>query len=125
MTAHFTDRELDIMQVLWRQGPSTVSEVQAVLDEGLAYTTVLTILRTLEAKGHVDHVGEGRAHRYHAVVTEEAARRSAVSRLVDRVFGGSVESMLTQLIADRRLKPADLENLRKLVEQRTKGEKKR
>lgn len=125
MAAHFTDRELDVMNVLWRCGPSTVSEVRAALGEPLAYTTVLTILRTLEAKGHVVHEEEGKAHRYAATVTQDAARRSALRRLVDRVFGGSAELLLTQLVSDRRMSAAEIVRLRRLLEQRTRKEAKR
>ena len=88
MSATFTDRELDVMKVLWRHGPATVTEVREHLDDELAYTTVLTVLRTLEEKTHVGHEEEGKAHRYYAKVAEQAARRTALSRVVDRVFGG-------------------------------------
>lgn len=116
MAAHFTDRELDIMKVLWDRGASTVAEVRAHLDEHLAYTTVLTILRTLEAKGHVDHAEEGKAHRYRAMVTETAARGSALSKLVDRVFGGSAELLLTHLVKDRKLSAAEVRRLRAVID---------
>ena len=62
--ASFTDRELDVMAVLWDRGPSTVAEVRENLEDPLAYTTVLTVLRTLETKGYVSHEEEGKAHRY-------------------------------------------------------------
>ena len=77
MAAHFTDRELDVMKVLWRHGPATVADVRRELDAELAYTTVLTVLRILEEKGHVGHREAGKAHRYFAKVPESAARRSA------------------------------------------------
>lgn len=115
MAAHFTDRELGIMKVLWEHGASTVAEVRRHFGEELAYTTVLTMLRTLEAKGHVDHEEEGKAHRYRATVSEDTARRSAVSKLVDRVFGGSAELLLTHLVADRRLSAAEVKRLRALM----------
>jgi predicted transcriptional regulator len=122
VAAHFTDRELDIMKVLWAQGASTVTEVREHLDEDLAYTTVLTILRTLEAKGHVDHEEEGKAHRYRATVTQAAARGSALSKLVDRVFGGSAELLLTHLVKDRKLTAAEVRRLRAVIDrQASKG----
>jgi len=124
VAAHFTDRELDIMQVLWEHGASTVSEVKDRLDPDLAYTTVLTILRTLESKGHVDHEEEGKAHRYRATVTESAARTSALAKLVDRVFGGSAELLMTQLVDDRRLSAAEVKRLTTLMQRRmAKGKK--
>jgi predicted transcriptional regulator len=114
----FTDRELDVMAVLWERGSGTVSEVREGLDDALAYTTVLTILRTLEDKGFVTHLTEGKAHRYLPAVTQDLAGRSAVSRVVDKIFGGSSELLLTQLVSDRDLDPAELKRLRKLLDAR-------
>jgi BlaI family penicillinase repressor len=116
--ALFTDRELDIMKVLWARGASTVAQVRDALEEDLAYTTVLTMLRTLEAKGHVDHDEEGKAHRYRATVSEATARRSALSKVVDRVFGGSAELLLTHLVKDRKLSDDELARLRALLSRR-------
>ena len=56
MRISFTDRELDVMAVLWERGSATVAEVRERLPDDLAYTTVLTVLRTLEEKGHVEHM---------------------------------------------------------------------
>ena len=58
MRISFTDRELDVMAVLWERGSATVAEVRERIPDELAYTTVLTVLRTLEEKGHVGHRGE-------------------------------------------------------------------
>ena len=124
MAAHFTDRELDVMKVLWALGPATVADVRAHLDVDLAYTTVLTVLRTLEEKGHVGHREEGKAHRYHAKVAERAAQRRALARLLDRVFGGSAELLLTHLVTDRDLSTAELKRLRALMDDHvTRGRK--
>ena len=118
MGAIFTDRELDIMTVLWEHGPSTAGEVKAHLADDLAYNTVLTMLRILEEKGFAGRKEEGRAHRYHALVAREAAGRNAVKRLVDGLFGGSPELLLTHLVNDRKLKRADIERLRKALDER-------
>jgi BlaI family transcriptional regulator, penicillinase repressor len=67
------DRELDVMTTLWRTGSGTVAEVQAALGTRLAYTTVLTILRNLEAKGFLRREEEGRGHRYFPRVKQRAA----------------------------------------------------
>jgi predicted transcriptional regulator len=119
----FTDRELDVMSVLWDLGSATVAEVRERLADRLAYTTVLTVLRTLEQKGHVGHTGEGRAHRYHPLVKRAAAGRSALRRLVDKVFDGSPELLLTQLVSDRNLSDEELRRLRRLVEERLREKK--
>jgi predicted transcriptional regulator len=120
MDVQFTDRELDIMGVLWDRGPSTVAEVQEQLADELAYTTVLTMLRTLEEKGHVRHEEEGRAYRYIPTVDREAAGRSALRRLMRKVFKGSPEALLTQLVSERGLSPQQLERMRRLLEDRAR-----
>jgi predicted transcriptional regulator len=116
----FTDRELDVMSVLWDRGAATVAEVKDALHDELAYTTVLTILRTLEEKGHVSHQEAGRAHRYAATVARATAEKSAVGKLLRKLFRGSHEMLLTQLVADRKLSEADLKRMRRLIDERLK-----
>jgi predicted transcriptional regulator len=119
----FTDRELDVMGVLWDQGSATVAEVRERLADKLAYTTVLTVLRTLEQKGHVGHTGEGRAHRYRPLVKREVAGRNALRRLVDKVFQGSPELLMTQLVSDEHLSDEELRRLRRLLAERLQEKK--
>src|ERR1700755_1810075 len=109
------DRELDVMGVLWDLGSGTVSEVRDKLPVDLAYTTVLTILRNLEAKDFVDHVAEGKAHRYAPKVARRAARRSALAKIVDKLFHGSPEQLVAQLVEDEELSADDLKRLRALL----------
>lgn len=120
MNVQFTDRELDVMGVLWEQGAATVTEVRDALSDELAYTTVLTILRTLEGKGYVAHEEEGRAHRYRPLVERAKAEKSAVSKLITKLFRGSPELLLTQLVADRRLTGDDLKRMRALIDEQLK-----
>jgi predicted transcriptional regulator len=117
-----TDREADVMQVLWEHGPSLVAEVRASLSDDLAYTTVLTILRTLESKGYVGHEEEGRGHRYFAAVQQQAARKSALRHLLGKMFEGSSELLFTHLVSDRRLSAGQLERLRKILEEKSDKE---
>jgi predicted transcriptional regulator len=119
----FTDRELDAMTVLWDRGSATVAEVRDDIEDDLAYTTVLTILRTLEEKGYVRHEEEGKAHRYFPLVARQDAGRSAVSRLLSTVFRGSPELLLTQLVSDRSISEEELKRLRKLVDDNLRGRK--
>ena len=109
------DRELDVMGVLWDLGSGTVAEVRDRLPADLAYTTVLTILRNLEAKELVSHVAEGKAHRYYPKVARRAAARSALTRLVDKLFHGSPEQLIAQLVEDESLSADDMRRLRKLL----------
>ena len=121
--SQFTERELDVMSVLWTLESGTVTEVKDRLDDELAYNTVLTVLRTLEAKGHVRHEGEGKAHRYFPLVARDAAGKSAVLRLLDKVFDGSAESMLTHLMGDRQLSHERLAKMRKLIDEQLNAPK--
>jgi BlaI family penicillinase repressor len=114
------DRELDVMAVLWEIGSGTVGEVRERLPAKLAYTTVLTILRNLEAKEFVSHTEEGRAHRYAPRVQQKSARRSALSRLVDTLFAGSSEELLAHLVDDRALGADELQRLAKRVREQSK-----
>ncbi len=119
MDISLTDREADVMQILWEHGPSVVSEVRAGLTDDLAYTTVLTILRTLESKGYVTHVEEGRGHRYAAAVQQQAARKSALRHLTSKLFGGSTELLFAQLVADKNLTPKEVRRMRELLKEKS------
>ncbi len=120
MTAHLTRRELDVMAVVWRRGSATVGEVLVELSDNLAYSTVLTIFRTLEAKGHVRHEQEGKAHRFYALTMPEEAGDTVLTRLLHKVYRGSREALLAQLVSDRDLSAAELKRLRKLLDERLK-----
>ena len=118
MNVQFTERELDIMNVLWELGPSTAADVRAQLTDDLAYNTVLTILRILEDKGYVTHEGVGRAHVYSALVPREVAGRSALKRMVKNLFRGRPELLLTQLAEDRDLDEETIRKMRQLLDDR-------
>ena len=122
MEIAFTERELEVMDVLWERGASTVAEVQASLADELAYTTVLTMLRTLEEKGYVSHEEAGRAYRYYPLVARSEAGASAVNRLMRKLFRGSPELLLTQLVSERALTREQLESMRRLLEERIEEE---
>jgi BlaI family transcriptional regulator, penicillinase repressor len=114
----FTERELDVMDILWERGSGTVGEVRDRLHDELAYTTVLTVLRTLEEKGYVGHESEGRAYRYYPLVERVEAQESHVRRLVRKLFSGSPELLMTRLVSDRDLSSEEAERLRQLLEER-------
>lgn len=117
-----TGREMDVMNVLWKLDSGTVSEVQAGLIDELAYTTVLTILRTLEKKGHIRHEAEGRAHRYVPLVEKEEAQEGAVTRVTRKLFSGSPELLMAHLVNGGGLNGDQLLRLRALVDERLKEE---
>lgn len=118
MEISFTERELDVMGVLWECGGGTVAEVRERLADDLAYTTVLTVLRTLEDKGYVGHVEEGKAYRYHPLVERGAAGTSVLRRMMRKLFRDSPELLLTDLVSDRGLSDDQLRRMRVLLDQR-------
>jgi predicted transcriptional regulator len=111
-----TKLELEIMQVIWRIGASTVSEVQQSLDQQLAYTTVQTMLNILDRKGKLKRELRGRAFVYSATVTEAKASMHAVKDLVDRMFGGSSEDLVMSLIKSRQIDPKKIAELSRRLE---------
>jgi BlaI family penicillinase repressor len=112
------EREVDVMTALWAHGPGTVAEVRERLPASLAYNTVLTILRNLEAKGLVDHEPEGRVHRYFPVATQQAVKQSAVARLVSKFFAGSPVDVVAHLLENGSLSPDELRELHQHLDAR-------
>jgi predicted transcriptional regulator len=114
---NLTEGELPIMQVVWEKSRATVGDVVAALpaDPPLAYSTVLTTLRILEAKGFVRHTKEGRAFVYEPVVVQEEASRKALDHLVDRFFGGSCELLVMNLLKEETIGPAELRRIKKMI----------
>ena len=112
-----TKLELQIMQVIWKRGASTVTAVQQGLEQDLAYTTVQTMLNILHRKGKLKRELQGRAFTYSATVTEAKASTHAVRDLVDRMFGGSSEELVMSLIKNRQIDPRKIAELSKRLEE--------
>jgi predicted transcriptional regulator len=106
-TSSLTPLEIQIMQVLWRDGPSSVQHVQENLPVGsdFAYNTVQTMLNVLQRKNRAKRTLKGRAYVYRALVTKDTALRQAVRELVERMFGGSSEELVMSLIKSRQVDP--------------------
>jgi len=118
MGVHFTNRELDVMSIVWRLGSATVNEVQEELGDRLAYTSVMTILKTLESKGHLRHEMEGRAYRYFPQVEPSAAGAKTLNRLLDKVYQGSRAMLVAELVSDERVSPEELRRMKELLDKR-------
>jgi predicted transcriptional regulator len=116
-----TQRELDIMGVLWELGEGTVTEVRDRVDPDLAYTSISSMIRTLELKGFVSHRrGEGKTHVYFPVIAPEAAGESALGRVLDKIYGGSPIKLLAHLVQQKRLSPKELARMRDLLKKAPK-----
>ncbi len=110
-----TPSELEIMSVLWEVGPANVQTVQQKLKRELAYTTVQTMLNILHRKGKVKRTLENRTYIYKPVVSRRQVVSHTVSDLVDRLFGGSAESLVMSLLETKHLTPERLVKLNKLL----------
>lgn len=113
MAIEFSDRELDVMTLLWDRGSSTVREAKEEFEQDLAYTSVLSVFQALEEKGYIDHEREGRAYRYFPLVSRAEAQRGALDRVIDRLFQGSPTAALTALLDDESLDEEIARELRK------------
>src|SRR5664279_3509996 len=110
-----TPLELRIMQVLWRGGPLPVQAVQQRLGDELAYTTVQTMLNVLQRKGHLARSLVGRAYEYRPLHSRDVALGSAVRDLLNRMFDGSVESLVMNMLRTKQINSAKLAELAELV----------
>ena len=118
---HLTQRELDIMSVLWELGEATVTEVRDKIDPGLAYTGISSMIRTLEMKGYVSHRrGDGKTHVYFPVIAAEKAGESALSRVLDKIYGGSPIKLLAHLVDQKKLSEKELARMRDLLKKPTR-----
>ena len=118
---HLTQRELDIMSVLWELGEATVTEVRDRVDPNLAYTSISSMIRTLEIKGYVSHRrGEGKTHVYFPAIDAEAAGESALGRVLDKIYGGSPIKLLAHLMEQNRPSDKELARMRDLLKRPSK-----
>lgn len=116
-TEHLGKLQLAIMRVLWTMGEATVADVHRALEEshGLAFTTIATMLKKMEAKGVVDHRTEGRRFIYQPTVTEDAVTRSMVAELADKLFDGRAAALVSHLLESHEVDARELEELRRRI----------
>ena len=112
-----TDAELEILQVLWQDGPATVRTVNEQLSKSreVGYTTTLKIMQLMLEKGLVQRDDEGRSHIYRAAVREQDTQGLLLDRFVDATFGGSALKLVMQALGHRRTSPDELAQIRRLL----------
>jgi predicted transcriptional regulator len=118
-----TDAELEILRVLWDQGPSTVRDVHTTLQRQreIGYTTVLKLMQIMSAKGLVARDETARAHVYQARVAQEQTQRQLVGHLLDRAFGGSAAKLMMQALSGRKSSAGELAQMRRMLADFEKG----
>jgi len=117
------DLQLQIMQVLWGRTEATVADVHQALgaEHDLAYTTIATMLRKMEARGLVNHRLDGRSFVYGPAVAAAAVTRGMSDHLLDRLFEGSLADMVAHLLTHREVSRAELSKLEQLIAERKKA----
>ena len=117
------DLQLRIMKILWAREEATVAEVFDELSKvaNLAYTTVSTMLRKMEARGLITHRTEGRSFVYRPKVAADAVSRSMIDHLVDRMFEGNLTAAVNHLLTTREVSQGELKALEQLIAQRKKA----
>jgi predicted transcriptional regulator len=120
-----TDAELDILNVLWRLGPSTVRQAHVELAQMKAwqYATTLKLMQIMAVKGLLDRDDSERSHVYRPAIERQHTQRQLVGRLIDRAFEGSVGSLLLGALDARPTSKKELDQLRQLIDERAKGRK--
>ena len=117
--SHPTDAELEILRILWRQGPLLVREVTEELNRvrPTGYTTALKLLQIMTQKGSVKRVADGRAHRYSAAESREGTQERMVRDLAARAFGGSASQLVERLLRGENVDRGELAAIRRLVDE--------
>ena len=115
-----TDRELEALKVLWRREEATVREIYQEINQegeagGLAYTTVLSLLQTMEQKGLVGHRQEGKAYVYFAKLQRDRTFRKLAGGFLDKVFDGAMDEYLVHALDSRRISVEELDRLEKMI----------
>ena len=112
-----TEKELEIMEVVWRGGAVTVRDVyeEILTHRKVAYTTVMTVMKTLEKKGHLKVSQGERAYTYSATRPKNQVIKGMVREFVERVFHGSTRPLLVHLLEDQKLSEADLKEIARLT----------
>jgi BlaI family transcriptional regulator, penicillinase repressor len=114
--------QMRIMQVLWEKGRASSQEITRALNEfePIVFKNVQTLLRALEKKGAIGHDVDNRSHLYYPVVSREKALKSVTHDMIDRLFGGSVISLVSSIIKDRSIPPDEFRKISEILEKKEK-----
>ena len=114
-----TDSELEILHVLWTNGPSTVRQVHENLSQGrdIGYTTALKLMQIMHEKGLLTREETNRSHTYATAVTEEDTQRGLVDRFVETAFRGSASKLVMQVLGQHKASRQELDEIKKLLNQ--------
>ncbi len=113
-----TAAEAEVMNVIWNHSPTVISDIVDRLPRTLAYTTVMTTVRILEEKGFVERIGkQGRAFLYQPTVSKGEVQCSMIHQLADRLFGGSIKSLVLNLVEGEEIASDELTDIRRMIKE--------
>lgn len=123
-TAKPTEKELEILQVLWNRGPSAVRDVFDALggEKNNGYTTILKLLQIMYEKGLVTRQKSGKLHLYQAIATQEGTRQQLVEKMINTVFEGSAMQLVMSALGNKKSSPAELSEIKKYLEKLEGGD---
>ena len=119
-----TDAELEILNILWHTGSSTVRDIHDILTKlrDIHYTTTLKTLQVMKGKGLVKRNESQKAHIYEAAVDREETQLFLVGDLVDKIFNGSAADFVAGALSAKKASPEDLAKIRQLLDKAERGE---
>ncbi len=119
-----TDGELEILRILWTQGPATVRQINEALnalrspqDKEVGYTTTLKLMQILFEKGHLSRTKSGKTHTYTAELSENEVQQNLVDKLLDTAFEGSAMKLVMQALGNHQSSPEELDEIRKFLDE--------
>ena len=120
-----THSELEILQIIWQHGPSSVRFINEELNrrKHVGYTTTLKIMQIMTEKGLLEREEEGRKHIYSAVIQEQETRNLLLGRFLDTTFQGSAMKLVMQALGNHKASPEEIEELKALIEKLEKEQK--
>ncbi|MFN7934299.1 MAG: BlaI/MecI/CopY family transcriptional regulator [Bryobacteraceae bacterium] len=119
-TTTLTEQELEIMKIVWAREEATVRDVYETLLEHrkVAYTTVMTMMKILEQKGHLKKRSDDKAHVYKPTKPKSAVIKNMVRDFVERVFNGSAEPLVMHLVEERHLSDVEITEIERMLKER-------
>ena len=114
-----TESELEILQILWQKGESTVRDVHEIIEKNktVGYTSTLKLMQIMHEKGLVSRDTSSRTHIYTALLNREKTQGQILKRMIDNVFDGSAAEMVMQALGNQKTNPEEIEQIKTFLEQ--------
>jgi BlaI family penicillinase repressor len=120
-----TEKELEILRIVWEKGPISVKEVHEIMggDDSNGYTTILKLMQIMNEKGHLTRQKSGKLHLYKAQISQESTQRHAVDKIIENLFKGSASQLVMSALGSRKSTKGELKAIREYLDQLEKGTK--